>query len=389
MADNVILGQYGITQLTGDVIAGPGTGSQAATIAATGDVAFGSVTLPDTGYVQVGTEPAASTGFIRFGDSSIDGDTGGVWGYESGDWGDNIAILRLTLDADDIPQITIGDNDFGRVDFQICNDSATRAIIPNAPFHLGAAATPFGSLFSSSVKFASQFLLEGPDATYGNLSLDASTANLVGPNPNTNLQINASYAGLFTAGEGAIPGAGLYVWNANTNFADSQGYISVITSDAPNAPWVGFNYPLDNTGTNQAAIWGANLVGRSANPYFIWYDGIGANAGVFRVNDLGVMAYYNPTFADYTPGATDFERMTFEWASDVGVIGTEKGGTGTLRALQITGASVAAKDRSGNFVDLIGKFKSTDGSAGVTAGPFTSISSITVKDGIITAITGS
>lgn len=32
MADNVILGQYGITQLTGDVLAGPGIGSQAATI---------------------------------------------------------------------------------------------------------------------------------------------------------------------------------------------------------------------------------------------------------------------------------------------------------------------------------------------------------------------
>ncbi len=68
MADNVILGQYGITQLTGDVLAGPGIGSQAATISGsfnpfdqdlntTDDVEFGTlsignlVTTPDTGQV--------------------------------------------------------------------------------------------------------------------------------------------------------------------------------------------------------------------------------------------------------------------------------------------------------------------------------------------------
>jgi hypothetical protein len=33
-------------------------------------------------------------------------------------------------------------------------------------------------------------------------------------------------------------------------------------------------------------------------------------------------------------------------------------------------------------------YKSSDGSAGVSAGPFTAITSITVKNGLITAITG-
>lgn len=34
-------------------------------------------------------------------------------------------------------------------------------------------------------------------------------------------------------------------------------------------------------------------------------------------------------------------------------------------------------------------YTSSDGSAGVSAGPFTTITAITVKDGLVTAITGS
>jgi type 1 fimbria pilin len=41
------------------------------------------------------------------------------------------------------------------------------------------------------------------------------------------------------------------------------------------------------------------------------------------------------------------------------------------------------------FTNMQAKYKSSDGSAGVSAGPFTAITGITVKDGLITALTGS
>lgn len=87
------------------------------------------------------------------------------------------------------------------------------------------------------------------------------------------------------------------------------------------------------------------------NPYFLWYDGLGSNcdgSGVYRVNGLGIMAYYNPCFAQYVPAAVDFERIIARWG-DTGVFGTdnrayigvEEGGTGTDRAVHIIGANVS------------------------------------------------
>lgn len=84
----------------------------------------------------------------------------------------------------------------------------------------------------------------------------------------------------------------------------------------------------------------ANLVGSSTNPYFAWYNGTGASAGVWRVNHLGIVAYYNPSFAVYTPGAANYERIVTQWTSDVAEIGTEAGGTGTKRVTRILGTGV-------------------------------------------------
>lgn len=85
-------------------------------------------------------------------------------------------------------------------------------------------------------------------------------------------------------------------------------------------------------------LWGGNLVGTATNPYFLWYDGTGTGAGVWRVNHLGVMAYYNPAFTAYTPGATNFERIVQQWNTNVAEIGVEVGGTGTNRNLRLIGA---------------------------------------------------
>ena len=130
--------------------------------------------------------------------------------------------------------------------------------------------------------------------------------------------------------------------------------------------------------TNGYAFYAPDLVGAATNPYFLWYNGTGTSAGVFRVNHLGILAYYNPAFAAYTPGAANYERIVMQWNTNVAEIGTEAGGTGTLRAVKVIGASLQAAS-----------YKSDDGTAGATAGPFTVITGITVKNGLVTALTGS
>lgn len=96
-----------------------------------------------------------------------------------------------------------------------------------------------------------------------------------------------------------------------------------------------------------------NLTGIT-NSYFLWYGNeltSGSNCnneGVWRVNGLGILAYYNPCFEPYEPGAADFERIILRWG-DTGVfgsdnrayIGVEEGGTGADRPLHLIGGNLS------------------------------------------------
>lgn len=94
------------------------------------------------------------------------------------------------------------------------------------------------------------------------------------------------------------------------------------------------------------------------NAYFAWFD----SSGVWRVNGDGIVAYYNPAFTKYTPGATNYERIVTQWNSNVAEIGTEASGTGTSRALRLIGASYKlAALTSNGFVKTSG----SDGSLSV------------------------
>jgi hypothetical protein len=54
-----------------------------------------------------------------------------------------------------------------------------------------------------------------------------------------------------------------------------------------------------------------------------------------------IEALYNPQFTKYTPGATNYERIILgQWNTNVAEIGTEAGGTGTLRPLLLLGPEV-------------------------------------------------
>lgn len=119
----------------------------------------------------------------------------------------------------------------------------------------------------------------------------------------------------------------------------AYGYRARVTKDA------GFTLPL------YYGYFGDSVVGIATNPYFLWYDGGGSDCnagGVYRVNQFGISAYYNPCFAAYTPGSANFERIIQRFG-DTGVYGTdnrayvgvEVGGTGTDRALHLTGANLS------------------------------------------------
>lgn len=130
--------------------------------------------------------------------------------------------------------------------------------------------------------------------------------------------------------------------------------------------------------TNYFAFYSSEiLVG--TNPYYLWFD----SDGVFRIredntfNSVGqaIAALYNPQFAKYVAGAVNFERgILAQWNSNVLEIGAEAGGTGTLRAVKIIGASLQATS-----------YKSNDGSTGAT-GSANATNTLTIKNGLVTNI---
>jgi hypothetical protein len=181
---------------------------------------------------------------------------------------------------------------------------------------------------------------------------------------------------------------GLYgVMNFNDSAAVNDAMLSYVDADKDTGT-VGVLY----------GYWSGDLFGLATTKgYFLWYDGgpggDANKAGVFRVDDFGILAYYNPAFTKYTPGATNFEREIIRWG-DTGVFGTddnayigvEVGGTGTNRNLNVLGAEVGVMTIPGTYGVLrAGGYKSSDGSAGAT-GTATAVNTLTVKNGLITNI---
>lgn len=128
------------------------------------------------------------------------------------------------------------------------------------------------------------------------------------------------------------------------------------------------------TVTTVVQMYAAAVGGSAANAYPFWSD----EQGVFRIKAdntfngvyQAIPALYNPQFTKYTAGAANYERWVTQWASNVLQMGAEAGGTGTLRAVQIIGASLvtpATLTVGSNAVSLGGAFTTSGGALTLTS----------------------
>lgn len=149
-----------------------------------------------------------------------------------------------------------------------------------------------------------------------------------------------------TGGGTATEATGLFTQvlaDSGSNIGKGYG-ITTWLYDITDDPGTGIGYAFYGDYLNDIAMaesygfWMGDMSGSATNPYFIWYD----SPGVYRIKADGVMAYYNPAFTKYTPGATNFERIVQQWNGNTAEYGPEAGGTGTQRPLRLLGSSVEA-----------------------------------------------
>ena len=171
-------------------------------------------------------------------------------------------------------------------------------------------------------------------------------------------------------------GTANYLWGLYVYVAPSGGTVNNKSS--------GIYIDLPGTGATVASHYGLYMADQTGvspgKDYAFWYNGTSASAGVWRVNNLGIEAYYNPSFAAYTPGAANYERIVTQWNSNVAEIGPEAGGTGTQRALRLLGSSVDATAYKVGGVAGLSAVKTVKGSDGNNC-------TMTFVSGLLTATT--
>jgi hypothetical protein len=195
-------------------------------------------------------------------------------------------------------------------------------------------------------------LLVESDATVtGLLTAGRLDAELAGPGTAILGQtaITADTAAAVNGVQGSVVASG-------TSSSTVEGYTALSgvihllnTAHADNVfgNYITFNKDAGASAGLAVSYWASDLAPFAAtNPYYFWGD----SRGVYRIrednvadgsgNPQAVPALYNPRFTKYTPGATNYERIIEQWVGNVGVLGIEAGGTGTLRKMQMVGAGL-------------------------------------------------
>ena len=171
-----------------------------------------------------------------------------------------------------------------------------------------------------------------------------------------NGQVYVTGGGVATTATGSFVQA---LADSGSSIGTAYGYVSYIYDISPSnntGTAYGFYSNFINSTTSHTkqkayAFFTEDMAGRATNGYAFWSD----SPGVYRIKDDGVTAYYNPSFTKYTPGAANFERIVQQWNSNVAEIGTEAGGTGTLRDLRLIGAhAIVGTDPGGTDALRVG-----------------------------------
>jgi hypothetical protein len=196
------------------------------------------------------------------------------------------------------------------------------------PLLLQAYATPAASLITNTATVHAALAIEAANASFGIQSV------IQGPpsgNPMTVALDTSAYAGWNDA---VLIGASSYI--------DANGYALTEWSRNYYAWYLGLS---GGSVVKHAAFYTDAQGGLATHAYAFWAD----ERGVFQIKAdhpfdsvyQAIPALYNPQFTKYMAGATDFERIVLgQWHGNVAEIGTEQGGTGTLRAVKVIGASL-------------------------------------------------
>lgn len=150
-----------------------------------------------------------------------------------------------------------------------------------------------------------------------------------------------------TLGTSDQPWGALYVLGAATAFVatDASGYFKFSAPITNGDPYASIEYPL-TAYDNMTLVPTSYYADIPDGGYALWLDDTSnPTYGLFRVrnaNGQAIPALYNKDFTKYVADAPNYERIIQQWNANIAEIGTEAGGTGTLRPLKLLGPSVTA-----------------------------------------------
>ena len=139
------------------------------------------------------------------------------------------------------------------------------------------------------------------------------------------------------------------------------------------------------------------IIASSLNGTIAFSANAGNSVGFGRNDSIGNLQFYGggvtPTSSNAQGALTTGAVWVATSGGGFGISSSANAGNPAIDiALNRVGAGVLGVHTAtgaGSSGSVRAKFQSSDGTAGATAGPFTVITSITVKDGIVTALTGS
>lgn len=188
---------------------------------------------------------------------------------------------------------------------------------------------------------------------------------------------------------------GLTSANVAAQYSTLGIYGGTVTGFVAGFWWDVYQY-TPTSAPNLVGYYSPALGGTATNTYDWWTNDTGVCRekadNTFNSVYQGIFACYNPQFTKYTPGAANFERGVFgQWESNVWVLTTEAGGTGTLRAMNLGDTGVQVRVNGSNLTlansfTTSGNFAVTQTYTGVTNVTFPTSGTLSTTTGTVTSV---